>query len=111
MSHSVLVLSNGKEFVQDGIFKTDHLLEAIAFRARAYFLDMIAKEEKGANGAVTVYLNDNFCAMKRKGRYEVYACLGEFHMSEPILTLPLEAVVRTEGDHEFECHHKDLPIM
>ena len=111
MSHSVLVLSNGAEFVQDGIFKTDRMAEAAAARARTFFLDIIGKEERGSDGAVTVYLNDNFCVMKRADGYAVYFCLGEFHVSEPLLVLPQGAVIRTEGDHEFECHHRELPVM
>lgn len=111
MSHSVLVLSNGAELVQDGIFKTANMPGPLLFGAEALFLDMIAKEEPGANGVVTIYLNDNFCALSRTDGYAVYICIGEFHISEPLLVLPLDSVIRTEGNHELECHHKDLPIM
>ncbi len=111
MSHSVLVLADGERFVRDGVFKTDHVSEAAACRARLFYLDMIAKEERSADGAVTVYLNDNFCALRRDDGYAVYICLGEFHDSDPIIILPLSAVIRTDGDHEFECHHRELPVM
>lgn len=107
MSHSVLVFSPNANFA-DSVGSGS--ISAAAGAAMVFLEEMIAKEENLADGTFAVHLAPGFCVMEIKAGYAVYACSGEFHVSDPLIIFPKGSVLRAIGDHEFECHHKSLPI-
>ncbi len=107
MSHSVLVFSSGEEFAGKGF---PAAVSPATGAVRSFLLDMIAKEEFHEDGSLVVHLNAGFCVMEVKEGFALYACSGEYHVSEPLIIFPKSSVLRLMGDHEFECHHKDLPV-
>ncbi|MDO8504503.1 MAG: hypothetical protein Q7S36_01485 [Candidatus Liptonbacteria bacterium] len=112
MSNSVLVFSGEPKFIEGGAFRTDYVVPGGKVpHVQTCYRDIIAKEEEQEDGTVVIYLSPGCCVQKTDSGYAVYECFGESHSPNPIIIFSPDTVLCVDGDHEFEYHHENLPIM